>query len=1044
MEATVGGVVFFSNFDSGNLGRVEPAEKRRNEDDDETSAGGAANEEAAACGSVVQLDSDAEFNLWTRPDCDGSEFENGNRTWFYFGIRHCSNGAPANLPSGPCTLRLNIRNLNKQSKLFSQGMTPITVSVPLPKAAKGGSGAAGTAKVIQPPNNLHWDRIRERPTYWTEDNNFALSFRVNVSPRSVTYVSFTYPYSYRELQAFLGRLDKKHGSINPCEGGLLRKPAHTIYFHREMVCLSYEGRKIDLLTVTSLHGVTDEREDRLESLFPNADCERPFKFENKKIVFVSARVHPGETQSSFVLNGFVKFILRESDPRAAMLRRKYVFKLIPMLNPDGVFKGHYRTDCRGINLNRIYSKPSFSLHPPIYAARKLLLYAHHGYEVFESEAVVDQVPGPSKQEEVPKMCEPPPSPGGPSRWLRSSEPEVSISPRKREVSPMGGLPVRPPDGWYEMTETSRCSEGDESIADFSVSGNVNRVIRPPPFAAAALGSEALTERTSFAGAFSAPANPVQRSNVRRVSVSSSGAQSLEGGVAGRMDLSAAGGEEGVAAAINPPDIDLETNNANLEFAKKLSDTIAKEAEQPKSEGDGAKESGLLLYVDIHGHASKRGIFMYGNHFSDVDTKVSSMLLPKLMSINCANFDFPACNFTEKNMYMKDRHTGAGRDGSGRVSCFKATGLVKSYTLECNFNTGRVVNTVPPASRDCGRATPPPPAPVDFPPKYNPDIYEDSGKAMAISILDLTESNPWTRLTSSPCKTLKGVKDAIRKYIRLQGEEQAKAKLKAGSSTASPARSTRGRRTRTISTASVGKKVVVMSAAPPATSKSAPGSAGAMKGTPGSPDSYRPVSKIPRKGSISAKNSQGGGSLSSLDTTGKSSLGTSAPGRSAKSLRRSKSIPAGGGLNQAVIQQIVVPAAAAAVASATASQDLSRKSSSGNKQHLTRSQSASAPGSRSTSPRRALSSVAPQKRLSTASADAKKKRKKKPLIVRTGSVGTVGATSSGTMAPGTEATAPRKKKTKKVLGGNITKKRKISASLAGGSGVVKTPQSASTP
>lgn len=218
----------------------------------------------------------------------------------------------------------------------------------------------------------------------------------------------------------------------------------------------------------------------------------------------------------------------------------------------------------------------------------------------------------------------------------------------------------------------------------------------------------------------------------------------------------------------------------------------------------------------------------------------------------------------------------------------------------------------------------------------------------------------------------------------------------------------------------------------------------MKGTPGSPDSYRPVSKIPRKGSISAKNSQGGGSLSSLDTTGKSSLGTSAPGRSAKSLRRSKSIPAGGGLNQAVIQQIVVPAAAAAVASATASQDLSRKSSSGNKQHLTRSQSASAPGSRSTSPRRALSSVAPQKRLSTASADAKKKRKKKPLIVRTGSVGTVGATSSGTMAPGTEATAPRKKKTKKVLGGNITKKRKISASLAGGSGVVKTPQSASTP
>ena len=85
------------------------------------------------------------------------------------------------------------------------------------------------------------------------------------------------------------------------------------------------------------------------------------------------------------------------------------------------------------------------------------------------------------------------------------------------------------------------------------------------------------------------------------------------------------------------------------------------------------KSNLFLYVDIHGHASKRGIFMYGNHFSDMDNKIASMLLPKLMSINSANFDFPACNFTEKNMYMKDRHTGAGREGSGRVSAYKATG-----------------------------------------------------------------------------------------------------------------------------------------------------------------------------------------------------------------------------------------------------------------------------------------------------------------------------------------------------------------------------------
>ena len=30
---------------------------------------------------------DAEFKLWTRPDCYGTEFENNNRTWFCFNIK---------------------------------------------------------------------------------------------------------------------------------------------------------------------------------------------------------------------------------------------------------------------------------------------------------------------------------------------------------------------------------------------------------------------------------------------------------------------------------------------------------------------------------------------------------------------------------------------------------------------------------------------------------------------------------------------------------------------------------------------------------------------------------------------------------------------------------------------------------------------------------------------------------------------------------------------------------------------------------------------
>ena len=221
-----------------------------------------------------------------------------------------------------------------------------------------------------------------------------MSFRVLCEPGTTTYVAFTYPYSYKDLQNFLGRIEKRHGSlVDKSFEALSKLPPNAIYFYRENVCYSLEKRRVDLLTISGLNGILPEREDKLEKLFPEhgtvtdkgRQILRPFKFSpSKKTVFVSARVHPGETQSSFVMNGFLRFLLRESDPRSVALRKKYVFKLIPMLNPDGVVNGHYRTDCRGVNLNRVYGRPVFELHPQIFASRKLLLYAHHRKEIFEN------------------------------------------------------------------------------------------------------------------------------------------------------------------------------------------------------------------------------------------------------------------------------------------------------------------------------------------------------------------------------------------------------------------------------------------------------------------------------------------------------------------------------------------------------------------------------------------------------------------------------------------------------------------------------------
>ena len=93
------------------------------------------------------------------------------------------------------------------------------------------------------------------------------------------------------------------------------------------------------------------------------------------------------------------------------------------------------------------------------------------------------------------------------------------------------------------------------------------------------------------------------------------------------------------------------------------------------------ESGVAFYVDLHGHASKRGCFIYGNYFENEDAQVENMLFPKLISMNTAHFDFTGCNFTERNMYMKDKRDGLSKEGSGRVAMYKTLGIIHRYVLQ---------------------------------------------------------------------------------------------------------------------------------------------------------------------------------------------------------------------------------------------------------------------------------------------------------------------------------------------------------------------------
>lgn len=74
------------------------------------------------------------------------------------------------------------------------------------------------------------------------------------------------------------------------------------------------------------------------------------------------------------MNGVLDFLTNPNDARAHMLRKYFVFYCVPMLNPDGVYQGHYRMDQFNQNLNRYYLEPDPQSQPSCYGVRKLCDY----------------------------------------------------------------------------------------------------------------------------------------------------------------------------------------------------------------------------------------------------------------------------------------------------------------------------------------------------------------------------------------------------------------------------------------------------------------------------------------------------------------------------------------------------------------------------------------------------------------------------------------------------------------------------------------------
>jgi murein tripeptide amidase MpaA len=95
--------------------------------------------------------------------------------------------------------------------------------------------------------------------------------------------------------------------------------------------------------------------------------------EGKKIIWITARQHPGETMAEWFMEGFIDRLLDEDDGVARSLLNSAVFYLVPNMNPDGSARGHLRTNAKGINLNREWQTPSMENSPEVYLVREKML-----------------------------------------------------------------------------------------------------------------------------------------------------------------------------------------------------------------------------------------------------------------------------------------------------------------------------------------------------------------------------------------------------------------------------------------------------------------------------------------------------------------------------------------------------------------------------------------------------------------------------------------------------------------------------------------------
>ncbi|KAK3581757.1 hypothetical protein CHS0354_036079 [Potamilus streckersoni] len=245
--------------------------------------------------------------------------------WYYFRVQNVVPGI---------TYRFRIVNLLKRDSLYNYGMRPLVYSE-MDASTKDIGWVRAGHHVSYSRNvlHLHCPLLQRGIAY------YELEWQMEFPNENDTYyLAHCYPYTFTDLKDDLENL--------------LNDKQRQQFITREVLCETRAGNSCFLLTVTNF--------------------EQPKDIQNeKKAVVITARVHPGESQASWMMKGAIDYITGP-DPEAQELRNRFIFKIVPMLNPDGVIVGNYRCSMAARDLNRNYRHPKKESFPTVWHTKYII------------------------------------------------------------------------------------------------------------------------------------------------------------------------------------------------------------------------------------------------------------------------------------------------------------------------------------------------------------------------------------------------------------------------------------------------------------------------------------------------------------------------------------------------------------------------------------------------------------------------------------------------------------------------------------------------